>query len=177
MSIRFRRTSFLLILLLLTAWMILSSRVGITDNLHIKAPEVVSETWLNGGPAKMADLRGKVVLVEFWTFGCSNCRNVEPYVKEWYRKYHNAGLEIISIHSPEFEYEQEVENVRHYISRQGIEYPVAIDNGFANWKRYNNRFWPTLYLIDKQGYVRHKKIGEGGYTATEQRIKTLLQKS
>ena len=86
-------------------------------------------------------------------------------------------MEIISIHSPEFGYEKELENVRQYVNRQGIRYPVAIDNDFANWKRYNNHYWPTLYLIDKQGYIRHKKIGEGDYTGTEQRIRALLQEA
>lgn len=162
-------------LLFITASIVLISRAAHTDDLHLKAPEIITDTWLNTGPLKLSDLRGKVVLVEFWTFGCRNCRHVEPYVKEWYRQFHNAGLEIISIHSPEFGYEAQVENVRQYVSREGIKYPVAIDNDFDNWKRYNNRFWPTLYLIDRLGYIRHIKIGEGGYAGTEQRIRSLLK--
>jgi len=161
----------------MTTCSVLTSHVAYTGNLHIKAPEIITDTWLNTGPVKFSDLRGRVVLVEFWTFGCHNCRNVEPYVKEWYKRFHDAGLEIISIHSPEFGYEREVENVRQYVGRQGIEYPVAIDNNFVNWQRYDNRFWPTLYLIDKEGYIRHKKIGEGDYAGTEQRIRSLLEES
>lgn len=164
-------------MLTVTLATVLVSRLGYTDNLHIKAPEVISDAWLNTKPVRIADLRGNVVLVEFWTFGCSNCRHVEPHVKEWYEQFHDSGLEIISIHSPEFGYEKELENVRQYVNRQGIRYPVAIDNNFANWRRYNNHYWPTLYLIDKQGYIRHKKIGEGDYTGTEQRIRSLLQES
>jgi len=164
-------------MLLVTAAIVLISRIAYTDNLHIKAPEIITDVWLNTEPLKLSDLRGKVVLVEFWTFGCRNCRNVEPYVKEWYQKFHDSGLEVISIHSPEFGYERERENVSKYVNRQGIRYPVAIDNDFVNWERYDNRFWPTLYLIDKEGYIRHKKIGEGEYAGTEQRIRSLLKES
>jgi thiol-disulfide isomerase/thioredoxin len=176
MNIMHNRIYFL-VMLTVTLAIVLVSRSAYSDNLYIKAPEVISDAWLNTKPIRMADLRGKVVLVEFWTFGCSNCRHVEPHVKDWYKQYHDSGLEIISIHSPEFGYEKELENVRQYVKRQGIRYPVAIDNDFANWKRYNNHYWPTLYLIDKQGYIRHKKIGEGDYTGTEQRIRALLQEA
>ena len=162
-------------MLLVTLAVVLVSRSGYTDNLRIKAPEVISSNWLNSQPLRMADLRGKVVLVEFWTFGCSNCRHVEPHVKDWYEQFHDNGLEIISVHSPEFGYEKEIDNVRKYVKSQGISYPVAIDNDFSNWERYNNHYWPTLYLIDKQGYIRHRKIGEGDYAGTEQRIRSLLQ--
>lgn len=177
MTIKFKRTYFLFILLLTTASIVLISRAAYTDDLHIKAPEIITDAWLNSGPVTFSDLRGKVVLVEFWTFGCRNCRNIEPYVKEWYEKFHASGLEIVSIHSPEFGYERELENVRQYVSRQGIRYPVAIDNDFVNWERYDNRYWPTLYLVDKEGYIRHRKVGEGGYNATEQRIQMLLEES
>lgn len=139
------------------------------------APEIVSETWLNSSPKTMSGLRGKVVLVEFWTFECWNCHNVEPYIKQWHARYGDAGLEVISIHSPEFDRERDPANVRSYVDKAGIKYAVAIDNDFANWNRYRNRYWPTLYLVDKRGMLRYSKIGEGGYADTERRIKALLE--
>ncbi len=163
--------------MLVMAIIILMSRTAYTGDLHIRAPEISSDTWLNSRPVRLQDLRGRVVLVEFWTLGCRNCRHVEPYIKGWYKQFHNAGLEVVSIHSPEFSYEREVENVRQYVSREAISYPVLIDNDFLNWERFNNRFWPTLYLIDKYGYIRFMKIGEGGYRVMEQYIRNLLEES
>lgn len=139
------------------------------------APDVISDTWLNSAPKTMADLRGKVVLVEFWTFECWNCHNVEPYIKEWYASYHDAGLEVIAVHAPEFERERNLDKLRTYVDKAGIKYAVAVDNDFANWNRYRNRFWPTRYLIDKHGVVRYSKIGEGGYDDMEQKIQALLR--
>ena len=138
------------------------------------APEIMSDTWINSAPKRMADLHGRVVLVEFWTFSCWNCRNVEPYVKQWYGRYNNQGLDVIAVHAPEFDSERQVDNVRAYITSENITYPVAVDNDFANWNRYQNRFWPTLYLIDKRGMLRYRKIGEGDYAETEREIRTLL---
>jgi thiol-disulfide isomerase/thioredoxin len=142
--------------------------------IGMPAPEITNDTWLNGSPVRMAELKGKVVMVEFWTFGCYNCRNVEPYVKEWRRKYMDQGLVVIGIHSPEFRYEHDIEKVRAYISKHDIQYAVAIDNDFSTWNRYGNRYWPALYLIDKQGIIRTVRIGEGGYAETEQWIQKLL---
>lgn len=141
------------------------------------APEIISDTWLNSSPKKISELQGKVVLVEFWTFGCWNCQNVEPYIKQWHARYYSKGLEVISVHSPEFDRERRVDNVRSYIEKKGINYAVVIDNDFSNWNRYHNRFWPTLYLIDKRGMLRHRKIGEGDYTGTERKIQDLLQET
>jgi thiol-disulfide isomerase/thioredoxin len=115
-----------------------------------------------------------VVLVEFWTLGCYNCRNVEPYVKEWHRKYSDNGLVIIGVHSPEFSHERAIENVKRYVNEHAIRYAVAIDNDFATWKRYGNRYWPAMYLIDKRGVIRYIRIGEGGYRRTEEQILSLL---
>jgi thiol-disulfide isomerase/thioredoxin len=153
------------------------SRTAYPGNMHIKAPEISGDTWLNSEPVRLQELHGRVVLVEFWTFGCRNCRHVEPYIKGWYKQFHDAGLEVISIHSPEFGYERDLANVRQYVSREAIGYPVLIDNAFINWERFYNRFWPTLYLIDKNGYIRFRKIGEGEYRVTEQYIRNLLQES
>ncbi len=140
----------------------------------IPAPEITSPVWLNSEPKRMADLRGKVVLVEFWTFGCYNCRNVEPHVKDWHRKYADKGLFVIGVHSPEFDYEHDIENVKRHIRQNDIQYAIPIDNDFATWDRYGNRYWPAFYLIDKQGIIRYIRFGEGGYDQTERQIRTLL---
>lgn len=143
--------------------------------LNLPAPSFHSSQWLNTKALNNKALKGKVVLVEFWTFGCYNCRNVEPYVKDWYRKYHQQGLEVVAIHSPEFPHEARIENVKKYLLKNNINYPVAIDNDFAIWKRFNNRYWPAMYLMDKKGVLRYYHFGEGQYTVTEKMIQTLLQ--
>ena len=138
------------------------------------APEISSPTWLNSEPLSREHLRGKVTLVEFWTFGCYNCRNIEPYIKAWHSTYASRGLVVIGIHSPEFSFERDVAAVRDYVTEHEVTFPVAIDNDFINWRRFENRYWPAIYLIDKRGVVRYVRIGEGGYSATEQKIKQLL---
>ena len=138
------------------------------------APDIISPAWINSVPLKMEDLRGKVVMVEFWTFGCWNCRNIEPYVKEWHDKYAKQGLVVIAVHSPEFKYEYDVQKVKDYIEEHHIPYAVPIDNEFRNWRQYRNRYWPTLYLIDKRGNIQYTKIGEGSYEETEKTIQQLL---
>ena len=139
-----------------------------------QAPEIISPTWINSEPLNLETLRGKVVMVEFWTFGCWNCRNIEPYVKAWHDKYAKHGLVVIAVHSPEFKHEYDVEKVKAYIQEHQIPYAVPIDNEFQNWREYRNRYWPTLYVIDKKGTIQYTKIGEGGYEETEQTIQRLL---
>lgn len=141
------------------------------------APEISGHTWLNSKPLTLAELKGKVVLVEFWTFGCFNCRNVEPYVKTWHQKYADKGLVVIAIHAPEFSYERVLASVQRYIREHAISYPVAIDNDFVTWNRYKNHYWPAMYLIDKRGVIRYLRVGEGGYRQTEQQIIDLLGES
>ncbi len=138
------------------------------------APDIISPTWINSEPLKMEELRGKVVMVEFWTFGCWNCRNIEPYVKAWHKKYEKDGLVVIAVHSPEFDHEKEVEKVKAYVQKNNILYAVPIDNEFRNWRQYRNRYWPTLYVIDKKGTIQYTRIGEGTYEQTEQAIQRLL---
>lgn len=139
------------------------------------APEITNDTWINAdAPLRLADLRGKVVVVEFWTFGCYNCQNVLPYIKEWDAKYEGDDFEVVSVHYPEFTYEREVENVRAAVQEAGIHYPVAIDNEGVTWRAYNQRYWPVWYVLDKNGIIRYKHIGEGGYTETEGVIQALL---
>ncbi len=140
----------------------------------LQAPEIISPAWINSEPLKMEELRGKVVMVEFWTFGCWNCRNIEPYVKEWHKKYEKDGLVVIAVHSPEFDYEKEIEKVKKYVKENSISYAVPIDNEFRNWRQYRNRYWPTLYVIDKKGTIQYTRIGEGAYEQTEQTIQRLL---
>ncbi len=140
----------------------------------IQAPEITNETWLNSERLRLADLKGKIVMVEFWTFGCHNCQNVEPYVKQWHQKYAEQGFVVIGVHSPEFSHEQEIENVKRYIREHDIRFAVPIDNDFSTWHRYGNRYWPAMYLIDRQGVIRHIRIGEGGYQETERLIQLLL---
>lgn len=137
-------------------------------------PELFNEVWLNSDPLKLADLHGKVVIVEFWTFGCINCKNVVPSLREWHQKYADDGLVIIGVHTPEFGYEREVENVKQALIDQDIPYSVAIDNDWQTWRAYNNRYWPAKYFVDKAGNLRHIHIGEGRYEQQEEIIQALL---
>ena len=138
------------------------------------APDITNSVWLNSKPLSPVSLKGKVVLVEFWTFGCYNCRNVEPHVKDWHRKYADQGFVVIGVHSPEFSYEHDLDQVTRYLKEHDIRFPVPIDNDFSTWNRYGNRFWPAMYLIDKQGVIRYVRVGEGGYQETERLIQALL---
>lgn len=139
------------------------------------APEITNDVWINSETALTLEaLRGKVVLVEFWTFGCINCQHVIPSLKEWYSKYKGDSFEILGIHYPEFRYEKEYQNVVEATQQLGIEYPVAIDNQGVTWRAYQQRYWPTLYLVDKWGNIRYKHIGEGAYDETEVAIQVLM---
>jgi len=137
-------------------------------------PKITGHTWLNSPPLQAEDLQGKVVLVKFWTYGCHNCNAVEPYVIEWHKKYVDQGLVVIAIHTPEFAHEKQLDNVRAYMNKHSVLYPVVLDNDFTNWRRFSNRYWPTLYLADRNGELRYRKIGEGSYAQTEQWIQRLL---
>ena len=130
--------------------------------------------WINSEPLDMAQLRGKVVLVEFWTYSCINCIHVMPYVKQWHQSYHDQGLVVVGVHTPEYGYEKIQGNVEAAVKRFGITYPVAQDNGYQTWNAYGNRYWPALYLIDQSGRVVYQHFGEGGYEQTEARIRQLL---
>ncbi|GIK41504.1 MAG: hypothetical protein BroJett011_53370 [Chloroflexota bacterium] len=139
-----------------------------------RPPELFNEVWLNSNPLKLADLHGKVVIVEFWTFGCYNCKNVVPSLRAWHQEYQDDGLVIIGVHTPEFGYEREIENVKQALIDQDIPYAVAIDNDWQTWRAYNNRYWPAKYFIDKAGNLRHIHIGEGRYEQQEEIIQALL---
>src|SRR5271157_202402 len=139
------------------------------------APEFVGiDHWLNSTPLTLQSLRGKVVLVDFWTFDCINCIHTLPYVATWYNKYKDQGFVVIGVHTPEFAFEQDTSNVAQAIAQYQIKYPVAQDNEYATWKAYNNGYWPAEYFIDAQGNMRHIHIGEGSYDQSEQIIQQLL---
>jgi cytochrome c biogenesis protein CcdA/thiol-disulfide isomerase/thioredoxin len=137
-------------------------------------PFVGIDDWINSKPLTMDGLRGKVVLVDFWTYSCINCLRTLPHLEAWYKRYHRAGLEIVGVHTPEFAFEHVVSNVRQATKRLGVRYPVAIDNGYHTWDAYGNNAWPAEYLIDRGGHVRDYKEGEGRYDETERQIQQLL---
>lgn len=139
------------------------------------APELTGlVSWLNTDPLKIEDLRGKAVLVDFWTYSCINCIRTLPYLTQWHKRYVDKGLVIIGVHTPEFEFEKVPENVQTAIRRYGIEYPVALDNNYSTWRAYQNRYWPAKYLIDQEGRVVYTHFGEGDYEQTENAIRELL---
>ena len=139
------------------------------------APELANTVWLNTPmPLHLADLRGKVVLLEMWTFDCINCRHTIPQLNAWYKTYGNQGLVIIGNHYPEFPYEADLNNLKQAVQQLGIQYPVAQDNQGVTWNAYKNSYWPTIYLIDKSGHIRYIQIGEGAYAITEAAIQDLL---
>lgn len=139
------------------------------------APEFTGiETWLNSPPLTMKDLRGKVVLVDFWTYSCINCLRTLPYVTKWHEKYKDQGLVVVGVHTPEFAFERSTNNVRTAARRFSVGYPVAQDNQYATWNAYRNQYWPASYLIDRNGRIMHQHFGEGGYEEMEAAIKTLL---
>ena len=133
--------------------------------------------WLNSEPLTREGLRGKVVVVDFWTYSCINCIRALPYVKAWDEKYRDRGLVVIGVHSPEFAFEKDVDNVRRAVRDAGISYPVAIDNDFALWRAFANEYWPAHYFIDATGKIRHMHFGEGEYDASERVIQELLDEA
>src|SRR6202012_4860570 len=130
--------------------------------------------WLNSPPFTRESLRGKVVLVDFWTYSCINCLRALPYVKAWAEKYKDKGLVVIGVHAPEFAFEKNIDNVKRAVRELGVTYPVAIDNDYAIWQGFNNEFWPAHYFIDAQGRIRHHHFGEGEYDQSEKVIQQLL---
>ncbi|MFL9896940.1 thioredoxin family protein [Paraburkholderia fungorum] len=139
------------------------------------APEFTGiDKWLNSDPLTLQQLRGKVVLVDFWTYTCINCIHVLPYVKTWNQKYKDQGLVVVGVHTPEYPFERDTDNVRKAIKRFDITFPVAQDNRYATWNAYGNQYWPAFYLVDKKGHVVYTHFGEGDYEQTEAKIKALL---
>jgi thiol-disulfide isomerase/thioredoxin len=151
------------------------TRVQIDKSQFKLAPELTKITsYVNSEPITLAHLRGKVVLVDFWTYSCINCIRTIPYLNAWHEKYADNGLVIVGVHTPEFEFEKDYNNVRAAVEKFNIRYPIAQDNEKETWKAYENRYWPRKYLIDPEGYVRYDHIGEGAYAETEKVIQSLL---
>lgn len=138
------------------------------------APELSYGEWINSNPLKLSELRGQVVLIEFWTFGCYNCRNTIPYVNRWQKKYGGESFKIIGVHTPEFRTEKIFSRVKAETAKLGIEYAVVTDNDYRTWNAYEQQFWPVVYLVDKKGIIRYVHIGEGNYDKTEATIQSLL---
>ncbi|HYZ50173.1 MAG TPA: thioredoxin family protein [Nitrososphaeraceae archaeon] len=150
----------------------------IDKSQFIKAPEFAQITgYINtphNSPITLSSLKGKVVLVDFWTYSCINCIRTIPYLNDWDQKYADNGLVIIGVHSPEFEFEKNYDNVKAAVQRLGITYPVVLDSDHGTWNAYGNQYWPRDYIIDAHGYIRDNHIGEGGYEQTEKTIQSLL---
>ena len=130
--------------------------------------------WLNSPPLTASALRGKVVLIDFWTYTCINWLRTLPYVRAWAEKYRDQGLVVIGVHSPEFAFEKNLDNVRSAVKAMRVDYPVAVDNDHVIWRAFSNHYWPALYFVDAQGRVRHHHFGEGGYEQSEMIIQELL---
>jgi thiol-disulfide isomerase/thioredoxin len=155
-------------------------KLSIDKSQFRKAPEFKGITsYINTNQTKLSDLKvsdlkGKVVLVDFWTYSCINCIRTLPYLVDWNQKYSDKGLVIVGVHSPEFEFEKNIDNVKQAVARFGIKYPVLLDNDHETWNAFQNSYWPRKYLVDSDGYIRYDHIGEGGYAETENAIKSLL---
>lgn len=148
------------------------------DQGPVHAPEFPpSVTWLQGGPLTMVGLRNRPVLIDFWDYTCVNCIRTLPYVNEWHRRYSSLGLTIVGVHAPEFSFARDAGNVQRAVREHGIEYPVVLDNDYAIWQAYANRYWPAKYLVDGNGYIRGYHHGEGAYRETEEALQALLRES
>ncbi|HXH26482.1 MAG TPA: cytochrome c biogenesis protein/redoxin, partial [Candidatus Acidoferrum sp.] len=148
---------------------------GVLNVQPTPAPELIGLTnWINSTPLQLSQLRGKVVLVDFWTYSCVNCNRALPYVEKWYKAYQKDGLVVIGVHTPEFAFEHIASNVQQFVAANHITYPVALDNDYATWNAFQNDSWPADFLIDKQGNIRYVALGEGDYDVTEKAIQQLL---
>ncbi len=144
---------------------------------HGQMPELLASSWINSSGIKTADLKGKVVLIDFWTYSCINCLRALPYVKSWHEKYKDAGLVVIGVHAPEFAFERKFSNVEKAVKDLGINYPVALDNDYEIWNAFSNQFWPAHYFIDRNGKIRAHHFGEGEYERSEKIIQMLLKEN
>lgn len=138
------------------------------------APAFSQGAWINSDALTLASLRGRVVVVDFWTFGCYNCRNTLPSIKRLHDTYAAKGLTVVGVHTPESAYEKDFANVRRSVGSLGIRYPVVTDNDYATWHAYNVNAWPTVFILDRRGRVRYQHVGEGAYEEQERVVKTLL---
>lgn len=139
-----------------------------------QAPEITAGAWLNSKSLKIAQMRGKVLLIDFWTYSCVNCQRTLPYLRRWHEKYAKKGLVIIGVHTLEFAFEKDADNVKSAVEKYGIKYPVAVDSEYKTWASYKNKWWPRKLLVDKSGIIVYDHAGEGAYTETERKIAELL---
>lgn len=156
-----------------TSWFHWTSALATAGQSQLTSLKGANE-WLNSQPLTPDALRGKVVLIDFWTYTCINWLRTAPYVRAWARKYRDQGLMVIGVHSPEFAFEKDIDNVRRAVKGLGINYPVAVDSEHAVWRGFDNNYWPALYFVDAQGRVRHHHFGEGSYAESERFIQKLL---
>ncbi|MBI5018690.1 cytochrome c biogenesis protein DipZ [Candidatus Gottesmanbacteria bacterium] len=148
---------------------------NLLESNYGNAPEFIpGGEWINSPPLTMKELRGKVVLIDFWTYTCINCIRTLPYLKAWHEKYNDKGLVIVGVHTPEFEFEKEINNVKKAVTDFGLTYPIMQDNDYKTWRAYANRYWPAKYMVDKNGKIRYTHFGEGDYDETETTIQKLL---
>ena len=154
-----------------------ADRIATKEEEFKRAAEITGPTgYINTDGVSLEGLRGeKVVLLEFWTYTCFNCQNAQPYISGFHDKYSDEGLQVIGVHSPEFEFEKDYNNVAAAVQEAGIQYPVVLDNDYATWNAYNQLYWPAWYLIDADGFIRYKHFGEGAYDETEKKIQELLE--
>jgi thiol-disulfide isomerase/thioredoxin len=151
------------------------SMFSLLDEKGVKAPEIIpGGVWFNSQPLTLASLKGKVVIIDFWTYSCINCQRTLPYLREWNEKYKDKGLVIIGVHAPEFEFEKNEKNVGTAIKDFNLTYPIVQDNDFATWRAYGNQYWPAKYFIDAEGNIRYHHFGEGAYDESEKVIQELL---
>ncbi len=162
-------------LLMLIAGLLLPAQVVASGS--IAAPLTGATHWLNSMPLSSETLRGKVILLDFWTYSCRNCLNALPHVKAWDDRYRGQGLVVIGVHTPELAAERNQQNVEQAVRRLEITYPVAMDNQYEIWNAYENKYWPAQYLIDAGGRLRYQHYGEGGYAEIEAKIQSLLEEA
>jgi thiol-disulfide isomerase/thioredoxin len=151
--------------------------IGLAARLPVERPMPAlrgANAWVNSQPLNTQDLRGKVVLVDFWTYTCINWRRTMPYLRAWAEKYQDNGLVVVGVHTPEFSFEKDLDNVRRAAKAERVDYPIAVDSDYAIWNAFDNHYWPALYFIDAQGHIRHHQFGEGDYERSEQVIQQLL---
>lgn len=140
-----------------------------------RAPKIIGDTWFNSRPLSLDDFKGKVVLYDFWTYSCVNCRRTLPYLRQWWERYKDKDFILLGIHTPEFEFEKDPQNVEQAIKDLRVTWPVVMDNDYVNWNNFTNHFWPAKYLADKDGKIVYSHFGEGGYKKTESKIREVLK--
>lgn len=153
-----------------------AKRLANKDGIYEQAKEITGSAGLiNTDGVSIKEAAGeKVVLIEFWTYTCFNCQNAQPHINSLYEKYRDDGLQVVGVHTPEFGFEKDISNVREAVGQANIKYPVVLDNHYATWNAYGQRFWPAWYLIDADGFIRYRHFGEGAYDETEKKVQELL---